>query len=278
MTFLDSYGLRGGLGNPFEPRPSQRVIQPPPIPQSAPEIPRPQAPQFTPIKAPAADTSGDLSNLSPQADKPNMSAVADALAKADETLRRLRGMELPYPRETAPQNAPMRRTAMSPLDGPDTGEENPNSDGAPGGYFRRLRGAESTNDDTAINKVTGAAGRYQIQPRTFDWLARENPQLGLDPKRILDADQQEKAVRAYTDKSMRQLVPALGRMPTSGELYALHFLGHSGGMQFLGGLERPARDVIRAADFKANPWLYKYADKPASALLNRFNAMMGDVS
>ncbi len=225
------------------------------------------------MRPPEADTSGDLSRVTPQVEKPDLSEAAAAIAQADEVMRRMRDM--PFPRETSPQNLPMRRNAMTPTAGPDTGEEDPNNDNTPAGYFRRLRGTESTNDDSAVNPVTKASGRYQIQPSTFAWLARENPQLGLDPSKIFEPAQQEKAVRAYTDKSMRQLVPALGRMPTAGELYALHMLGHTGGMQFLGGLDKPTKDVVRAADFKANPWLYKYADMPASALLNRFNAMMG---
>lgn len=238
----------------------------------APPLPVSRPPQMEPPKIPAPE---DWSGFTQPRQGGSRSEVEQAVARADEVLKRLRQYEVPFPREPAPANVPMRRNAMTPTAGPDTGEENPNDNSTPAGYFRALRGSESTNNPGATNPITKAAGLYQIQPSTFAWLAKENPNAGLDPAKIYDPDQQERAVRLYTDKSMRQLVPALGRMPTSGELYALHFFGHTGGMQFLGGLDRPAKDVIRPADFAANPWLYKYADKPASLLLNQLNKMMG---
>ena len=268
MSLLDGYGLPAGLG-----RKPEAAFEPPPDPAPMPEPAI--APRLRFAQAPTPPLEFPTPDYFLTRPEERSSGVHKAVAAADEILRRLRSFEVPYPREPAVANTPLPRAAMTPLEGPDTGEGNPNSDATPAGYFRALRGAESTNNPKATNPITKAAGLYQIQPSTFAWLAKVHPDAGLDPAKIYDEDQQDKAVRLYTDRSMRQLVPTLGRMPTAGELYALHFLGHAGGMQFLGGLDRPAKDVIRPADFAANPWMYKYADKPASVLLNKFNSMLG---
>ncbi len=70
-------------------------------------------------------------------------------------------------------------------------------------------------------------------------------------------------------------MPALKRQPTMGELYALHFLGHGGGMNLLQNLDRPVEDVVSPAAINANPWLKQYVGLPARKLLGRLEKMMG---
>lgn len=275
MSFLDAYKLPD---NPFAPqqsgrapRPSFTPPPPPGIDLSAPSLPPPEIPKETD----AEYFAKLLASLG--GEEPDRDMIWSALAKAERTMRSLPPLPEGYGRPEAPWGS---SPSMTPTEGPDTGAPNPNAGGAPAGYFKRLAIPESGGDATARNKTTGAGGLFQILPTTWQGIMKAAPHLGLTTSGLYDPSpdgvaQQQRAADHYTSESMRRLVPALGRQPTMGELYALHFLGHGGGMSLLNGLDKPVGEVVSAAAIEANPWLKSYTKKPARTLLSRLEAMMG---
>jgi len=114
-------------------------------------------------------------------------------------------------------------------------------------YRKGIRGSESAYDDSAVNPTTNATGRYQFLPSTAKALIPD-----LDLATLKNPDVQEKLMKLYTDKSVETLTPMLGRKPTAGELYMLHFLGHSGGPKVLQNLDAPITETIGEAERRAN--------------------------
>lgn len=106
---------------------------------------------------------------------------------------------------------------------------------APDDYFGRLRQIESGGNDRAVNPGSRASGRYQFIPST----AR---QYGItDP---FDVNQQETAVRRFTEDNRRQLAKALGRAPTPGELYLAHQQGAGGAIKLLSNPDADAASIV----------------------------------
>jgi hypothetical protein len=153
--------------------------------------------------------------------------------------------------------------------------------GAPGApYFAALRGPEGTKENyDARNAITDAAGPYQALKGTWGDIMKSYPDLGLTweghAKPSAHPEQHEAFIRAYTDRSMKALVPLLGRLPTPGELYSTHLLGHGGGPRLLKNLDAPAEDSISMAVFHANPWMKAFIGKPGRVLLSHFEKIMG---
>jgi hypothetical protein len=130
--------------------------------------------------------------------------------------------------------------------------------GIPAGYFDRLRGQESGTDDSAVNKASGASGRYQFLPSTVASLIKQVPGLRdkINENWKTDPNQQDELLRAYTQISLDTLKPILkDRMPTMGELYALHFFGHSGGANALRNADTKLGSLFPDIVFEQNPTL-----------------------
>lgn len=125
-------------------------------------------------------------------------------------------------------------------------------------YLARNAKFESGNNETAVNPGSGATGLFQFLPSTWNWIAKEAPELGLTPEGMKDRAQQMKAMRYYTNKSVKALEPILGRKPTGGELYLLHLLGHSGGPAVLSKLDAPLTETISEGARRGNPFLKQY--------------------
>lgn len=257
----------------------RRRNQPPPLPPPAEMPPMPDQ------KAPADNLKEGLQSVDDWLHpKGKDTAVADAIARADA---RLRG--LPQLPDTAandqgkwlsPASSKMYGRAMTPLEGPDTGEINPNADAAGEGYYARLRKPEGTEKNyDARNPTTDAAGPYQFMKGTWQSYMNSRPELGLTMegyyKPSEHKDQHEAAIHAYTGDSMKRLVPHLGRLPTPGELYALHLLGHEGGMKLLKNLGSKTSEVIPQAVFGSNPWMHEFEDRNGYRLVGQFEKMMG---
>lgn len=251
---------------------------------------RPLTPPETPQREPAGgsplDIAGAIKSLDEVLDPKERRD--DPLARIEEAIRRIPGLP-PGRREgrepngtilnygTSAAGIPQQRRAMTPLEGPDTGADNPNAATLPADYYGRLRGPEGTvGDDNAVNSTTGASGPYQFLPSTWRDIMKTNPELGLTMDGFRDARNNMKmhdaAIRAYTDRSM-QALKFLGRMPTPGELYATHLFGQQGGADFLRGIE--GNVDLPHSWVSANPWLKPYVGKPSRELLKRFEAMMG---
>lgn len=237
-----------------------------------------------PPRMPELDLQQASSSLPPPEDLGKISPPKpQGRGDIDEILKRVGSVmdsfgSLPYDTEPRPTISGLagkyRTPKISPMTGPDTGDVDPNAyaSGAPKGYFEGLQRRESSNNPNAINSITGAAGLYQIQPRTWRGIMREAPHLGLTSEGILDKSQQNIAVHYYTDKSLAMLRPYLGREPTKGELYALHFFGHAGGMNLMDNLEKPLPKSVGLDAIEANPWIAKY--RSGHALLSELERMM----
>lgn len=141
------------------------------------------------------------------------------------------------------------------------GAKRPAMDGVPADmddYMARNAKFESGANENAVNAGSGATGLFQFLPSTWRWIAKEAPELGLTDEGMKTREQQMKAMRYYTQKSVNTLTPILGRKPTGGELYLLHLLGHSGGPAVLADLDAPITKTISEGAYRGNPFLKQY--------------------
>jgi hypothetical protein len=132
-------------------------------------------------------------------------------------------------------------------------------EGTTGDYLKTLRLAESGGNDAAKNRRSTALGRYQFTEDTWTRLARSNPDLGLTPDGRLDPEQQEVAIRRFTDNNAKFLA-GNGIEPTPGNLYTAHFFGGSGAVRFHQGLREnpnaPASAYANPKAVEANPSIF----------------------
>lgn len=263
---------------PFAPGQGRHRSMPPPEGAPAP------MPPMENIKAGDPGIPDTLAQGLPEPKGEKNSAVSEALARAEAALRRM--PQLPDTQGTdqgkwlSPASSKLYGRTMTPLEGPDTGDVNPNADAAGEGYYARLRKPEGTTANyNARNPITDAAGPYQFMKGTWQSYMNSRPELGLTMegyyKPSEHKDQHEAAIHAYTDDSMKQLVPHLGRLPTPGELYALHLLGQTGGMKLLKSLGSKTSEVIPKAVFDSNPWMHEFEDRNGYRLVGQFEKMMG---
>lgn len=266
-----SYGLPASPFGPVQPRVHPRTMSLPP------EISQPEQPRQ--MDAPSTGLPDGLQPQQPQA--PQSPDVARALAAADNAKRAL--PDLPEYEEDGPAPAPgpvIRRAAMTPTAGPDTGEENPNVDAPAGDYYAKLRGPEGSKDNyNAVNPTSGASGPYQFLKSTWQSYMK-NPKLGLTMDGFYHPsehpEQHDAAIHAYTADSMDAIKPILGRLPTKGELYSMHLLGQGGGAQLLKNLSKPVRETVSAAAINANPWMKQFADTSGYRLVKHFENLFGE--
>lgn len=122
-------------------------------------------------------------------------------------------------------------------------------------YYASIRAAESGGNDTAKNPNSTATGRYQFIQSTWDGLRAKHPELGLTADGRLDPEQQERAIRAFTEDNARTLVRA-GVAVTNGTLYAAHFLGAGTAAKVLrAGLDQSMSSLVGAGVMAANKFL-----------------------
>lgn len=208
----------------------------------------------------------------------NDAAEKDKLDRIEAAMRRLPPLPPALAPDAPPSIAAAKPLAMTPLEGPDIGETNPNDTRD---YYARLRRPEGTiGNDNAVNPISGAGGPFQFLPSTWRDIMKSNPELGLTMEGFRDAKNNMPmhmaAIKAYTDRS-RKALEFLGRAPTMGELYAAHLFGQQGGANFLKSLDKSVGEVIPGSWIDANPWIRSlgYAGKPGRELLKYFEKMMG---
>ena len=99
-------------------------------------------------------------------------------------------------------------------------------------YYAKLRGKESGDSDTAKASTSSATGRYQFTEGTWEGLRKAHPELALTKDGRTNADQQERAVRVFTEENARHL-ESNGIPATEANLYLAHFMGASGAVAML---------------------------------------------
>lgn len=122
-------------------------------------------------------------------------------------------------------------------------------------YLSAIRAAESGGDDAAENPASTATGRYQFIKDTWAGLMKRHPELGLTADGRLDAEQQERAIRAFTRENA-DVLQRNGFAPTNGNLYAAHFLGAGGAVRVLGADDGALMSsLVSEQVLDANPFL-----------------------
>lgn len=122
-------------------------------------------------------------------------------------------------------------------------------------YFASIRSAESGGNDSAKNPGSSATGRYQFTKGTWDGLMTSHPELGLTSDGRLDPNQQERAIRQFTQDNASVLSRA-GIPINPGNLYAAHFLGAGGASSVLGqGDDASVASIVGPDVVAANPFL-----------------------
>jgi hypothetical protein len=99
-----------------------------------------------------------------------------------------------------------------------------------GQFMQLVRTHESGGNDKASSGV--ADGRYQFTPATWAGVAKEHPELGLQPNDIWNGAKQDLAMRAIS-KDYVNVLTLNGIPPTMPNMFMLHFLGTGGGPKFL---------------------------------------------
>ena len=97
-------------------------------------------------------------------------------------------------------------------------------------FMRLVRAHESGGNDLASSGV--ANGRYQFTPQTWNAVAQQHPELGLQPNDIWNGAKQDLAMRAISQDYVNVL-NANRIAPTMPNMFMLHFLGEGGGPKFI---------------------------------------------
>jgi hypothetical protein len=122
------------------------------------------------------------------------------------------------------------------LEGFDAGVADETGLGNLDSYLASIRSAESGGNDNADNPLSSAYGRYQFTLGTWVDLVDKYPESGLTTAGRSDPQQQEIAIRLFTNDNSKAL-SRKGIAVNKGNLYAAHFLGAT-----------DATDVLRAPD------------------------------
>jgi hypothetical protein len=93
-------------------------------------------------------------------------------------------------------------------------------------FYKGTAAAESGGDPNAKNPLSSATGLYQFTNDTWAGVVRNyGERYGIRPDGVMDADQQNRAIRAITENEYLPVVRRGGRPITPAELYAPHLLG-----------------------------------------------------
>jgi len=123
------------------------------------------------------------------------------------------------------------------------------------GYLASIRSAESGGDDNARNPRSSATGRYQFTEGTWKDMMRKHPELGLTLDGRLNAEQQERAIVAFT-RDNGNILQRNGISTSGGNLYAAHFLGAGDAVKVLGAPgSTQLTSLLSEQVINANPFL-----------------------
>ena len=129
-----------------------------------------------------------------------------------------------------------------------------------------VRAHESGGNDKATSGV--ADGRYQFTPQTWAGVAREHPELGLQPQDIWDGAKQDLAMRAIS-KDYVNVLSLNGLAPSMPNMFMLHFLGTGGGPKFLKEMQANPNESAAAkfpTEARYNPTIFWDQNKQPRSL------------
>lgn len=111
-------------------------------------------------------------------------------------------------------------------------------------YFSRLASKENASGDPTVrNKLSGATGTYQFMPGTWRGLMEKYPNLGLTLDGITDPQQQNVAVRQFTQDNAKTLTGA--GIPANPQTLSLaHQQGAGGAVKLLQNPDAPAASIV----------------------------------
>ena len=133
------------------------------------------------------------------------------------------------PKPPAATAAPAQSPGL-PASAPQPQAQQQQQPGSVDQFMQLVRTHESGGNDKASSGV--ANGRYQFTPATWAGVAKEHPELGLQPQDIWDGAKQDLAMRAIS-KDYVNVLTMNGIQPSMPNMFMLHFLGTGGGPKFL---------------------------------------------
>jgi hypothetical protein len=131
-----------------------------------------------------------------------------------------------------------------------------NLEGGPGEiYFSKLRRKESGGSDTAKASTSSAQGRFQFTDATWAAVRAAHPELGLTADGRTSGEQQERAIRAFTQDNT-QALQAAGIPVNEANLYLAHFMGAGGAVKMLKADPGDNAAALFPEAAKANPTIF----------------------
>lgn len=103
-------------------------------------------------------------------------------------------------------------------------------------FAKLTRAHESGGNDVIVNKETGATGRYQFLPQTWEGVIKQHPELGLTSQDIYSGAKQDIAMRAISQDYARVLTQQ-DLDPSMPNMFMLHFMGEGAGPKFLKSMQ-----------------------------------------
>ncbi len=125
------------------------------------------------------------------------------------------------------------------------------------GYFNNLAVVESAGKWDALNKGSGAYGRFQFMPKTEKSYAKK---LGISIEEARTPAGQMAMVSAFTNDNRKGLQRA-GFEPTQKNLYMAHQQGLGGAIKMLNGGQAKSINLTSNGVSNTDEWLAKFGHR-----------------
>lgn len=129
-------------------------------------------------------------------------------------------------------------------------------------YYRKLLGKENASGSNYARPkkpngedASSALGRYQFTTGTWADVMKAHPELGLTADGRTNADQQERAIRAFTSDNAAFL-QSKGIPVSEATLYMAHFMGAKGAVDMFKAAPGANASALFPESAKANPTIF----------------------